>query len=45
MIKDKGYDKIMTAETERKKDCGSGSVKEQEITGTTVDRKYGLTCI
>ena len=45
MIKDKGYDKIMTAETERKKDCGRGSVKEQEITGTTVDRKYGLTCI
>ena len=28
MIKDKGYVKIMTAETERKKDYGGGSVKE-----------------
>ena len=28
MIKDKGYVKIMTAETERKKDYGRGSVKE-----------------
>lgn len=45
MIKDKGYVKIMTAETERKKDYGRGSVQEQEILGTTVDRKYGSTCI
>lgn len=41
MIKDKGYVKSMTAESERrgKKDCSRDSMEEQEKLGTTVDRK------
>lgn len=37
--------KSLTAETEKKGLWQGLSVKEQEISGTAVDRKYGSTCI